>query len=205
MIKREFKKNKGMTLIEIIVAISIFIMIMIVVSKFVGDIFHYEDVFSGGLTAYDEARRVLQPVASEIRSASPSSLGAYSIETAGDNSFIFFADINNDGLKEKIRYYLSGTILMKGVTIPSGNPLQYLSNNETSSEIIHGIVNGSTPIFTYFDTNYNGSNSPLISPVSVLNVRLIKITLMVDDNINKPPGAVTVTTQVAVRNLKDNL
>ncbi len=190
---------------EILVAISIFIMIMIVVGKFVGDIFHYEDVFSGGLSAYDEARKVLQPVASEIRSASPSSLGSYAVESTGANSFVFFADINGDGLKERVRYYLSGDILMKGIIIPSGSPMQYLSNTETTSEIVHGVVNGSTPIFTYYDSNYNGNTSPLVSPFSVQNVRLVKITLMVDENINKPPSSVMVTTQVVIRNIKDNL
>lgn len=205
MLKNVIKKNKGITLMELLVVITIFLLILGVVSKFASDIFHYEDTFSSGLTAYDEARKVLQPVTSEIRSASPSSLGSYPIEMAGGNSFIFFTDINNDGLKERIRYYLSGSILMKGVIAPTGNPLQYLSGNEINSEIIHGIVNGSTPIFTYFDTNYNGSTSPLSSPVPVLSVRLVKINLIVDDNINKPPSAVTVTTQVTIRNIKDNL
>lgn len=205
MFKNKKRKNSGLTLMELLVTIAIFTLIMGVVIKFASDIFHYEDIFSSGLTAYDEARKVLQPVASEIRSASPSSLGAYPIEVANDSSFVFFADIDDDGLKEKIRYYLSGNILMKGVIIPSGNPLQYLSEDETTTEIIHGVVNGLTPIFTYYDTNYTGNTAPLSSPVSVLSVRLIKITLIVDDNINKPPGAVTVSTQVSIRNLKDNL
>ncbi|NTW91770.1 MAG: prepilin-type N-terminal cleavage/methylation domain-containing protein, partial [Erysipelotrichaceae bacterium] len=111
MIKDKSKKNKGLTLMELLVAIAIFFLIMIVVSKFVGDIFHYEDVFSGGLTTYDEARKVLQPVTSEIRSASPSSLGSYPIQSTEANKFIFFADINEDGLKEKVRYELSGDTL----------------------------------------------------------------------------------------------
>lgn len=190
---------------ELLVTMAIFLLIMGIVGKFAKDIFNYEDIFSSGLTAYDEARKVLQPIASEIRSASSSSLGSYPIETTGTNNFIFFTDINNDGLKERIRYYLSGTTLMRGVISPSGSPLQYLSGNETTTEIVHGVRNGSTAIFTYYDTNYSGSSSPLSAPISVFNVRLVKITLIIDDNLNKPPTAVTVTTQVTIRNLKDNL
>ena len=205
MSKTKFYKNKGLTLMELLVVMAIFVLIIGLVGKFVGDVFNYEDIFKSKLTSYDEARKVLQPVASEIRSASPSSLGSYPIEIASNNSFVFFTDINNDGLKEKIRYYPSGSILMKGVIAPSGNPLQYLSSNEVNSEIIHGVVNGSTPIFTYFDSGYNGTTSPLPTPVSIQNIRLVKITLIIDDNINKPPQAITVTTEVSVRNLKDNL
>lgn len=203
--KKDIKKNKGITLIELLITLAIFVLIMGAISYFVRDLFFYEDVFSGGLTSYDEARKIFQPIASEIRSASPSSLGAYSIEEAGVTSFIFFSDINNDGLKERIRYYLSGTNLMRGEITPTGTPLQYLSNTETVSEIIHGIRNDSVPIFTYYDSSYNGSSAPLTQPISILNVRLLKITLVIDNDVNKPPAPVTVTTQISIRNLKDNL
>lgn len=206
MFLNKLKNNTGFTLMELMVTITIFLITLGVVSKFIGDVFHYEDVFTGGLTAYDEARKVLQPVASEIRSASASSLGAYPIQETNENSFIFFADTDGDGLKERIRYYLEGNILMRGVISPSGDPLQYLSNTENNSEIIHGIANdGDTPIFTYYDTDYNGITGALSFPVPILNVRLVKITLIIDEDINKPPQAVTVTTQVTIRNLKDNL
>jgi prepilin-type N-terminal cleavage/methylation domain-containing protein len=204
-IKKNNIQNKGLTLIEILITMAIFTFIMGAVSLFARDIFQYEDIFSGGLTAYDEARKVLQPIASEVRSASPSSLGSYPIEVAGDTNFIFYSDINNDGLKERIRYFLSEGALVRGVIIPSGNPLQYSSSNEIISEIVHGIINNSTAIFTYYDSNYDGNTSPLTQPVPVLNVRLIKITLILDIDPNRQPLPVTVTTQISIRNLKDNL
>ncbi|HEY5588595.1 MAG TPA: prepilin-type N-terminal cleavage/methylation domain-containing protein [Candidatus Paceibacterota bacterium] len=199
------KKNRAFTLLEIIITMTIFSLIMGVVGYFARDIFKNENIFSNGLSTYDEARKVLQPISSEIRSASPSSLGAYPLEVIGDTNFIFFADINNDGLKERIRYYLSGSTLMKGVITPSGNPLQYLSGNEKITEIVHNVANGSTPLFAYYDFNYNGNSLPLTQPVSIINVRLIKITLIIDADPNRPPAPVTVSTQISIRNLKDNL
>lgn len=195
----------GFTLLEILITMVIFSLIMGIVVLFARDLFYYDNIFSGGLTSYDETRKILQPISSEIRSASPSSLGAYPIETTGNTTFTFFSDINNDGLKEKIRYFLSGTIMMKGVIIPSGNPLQYLSGTESLSEIIHNVRNGSTPIFNYYNSTYNGETPPLSQPVSVLSVRLVKITLILDANPNRPPAPMTVTTEVSIRNLKDNL
>jgi prepilin-type N-terminal cleavage/methylation domain-containing protein len=199
------KKNRGFTLLEIIITMAIFSLIMGVVTLFARDLLYYNGIFSGGLTSYDEAKKILQPISSEIRSLSPSSLGAYPIETAGNTTFTFFSDINNDGLKERIRYFLSGNILMKGVIIPSGSPLQYLSNTESLYGIIHNVKNGSTPIFTYYNSSYNGETSPLSQPVSVLSVRLIKITLILDTDPNRSPTPVTIITEVSMRNLKDNL
>jgi prepilin-type N-terminal cleavage/methylation domain-containing protein len=205
MFRKIIKKNNGFTLLEILITMVIFTLIMGVVTLFARDLFYYNSVFSSGLTSYDEARKILQPISSEIRSASPSSLGAYPIETAGDTTFTFFSDINSDGLKERVRYFLSGSTLMKGVIVPSGSPMQYLSNTETLSEIVHNIRNGSTPIFTYYDANYNGETAALTQPVSILSVRLVKITLVLDTDPNRSPTPVTVTTEVSLRNLKDNL
>ncbi|MFA6515312.1 MAG: prepilin-type N-terminal cleavage/methylation domain-containing protein [Candidatus Paceibacterota bacterium] len=205
LFNNKIKKDKGFTLLELLITIAIFSIVMVMFSSFTRDIFKYEDIFSGGLTSYDEARKILQPIASEIRSASPSSLGAYPIETAGETNFAFFADIDNDGLKERIRYFISGNNLMRGVIIPSGNPIQYLSNNEVSLEIIKGVNNGLTPIFTYYDNSYNGDTPPLTQPVSVSGIRLVAITLLIDNDPNNPPLPVSVTTQVSIRNLKDNL
>lgn len=195
----------GFTLVEIIVTMAIFSIIMGAVGFFARDTFYYNSLFSGGLTSYDEAKKVLQPIASEIRSASPSSLGSYSIEQASATSFIFFTDVNNDGLKERIRYFQSGTILKRGVISPTGSPLQYLTANEKITDVIPNLRNGGTPIFTYYDSNYNGSTNPLTQPVTNTVVRLLKITLIIDVDPNRPPAPMTVTTQVTLRNLKDNL
>lgn len=198
-------KNKGFTLLELLITMAIFTLVLSAIGYFLRDIFFYKDVFTGGLTSYDESRKVLQPIASEIRSASSSSLGSYPLEKTGDTEFVFFTDIDDNGLKEKVRYFLSGNILMRGVTAPSGSPLQYLTNNEITSEIIKGVRNGSTPIFTYYNDNYNGTTEPLTQPVSLVSVRLLKITLLIDSDPNSPPSPVVVTTEVNIRNLKDNL
>lgn len=205
MIKNNLKINSGFTLVEVLVTMAIFTVIMGAIGVFARDTFYFNNIFSGGLTSYDEAKKVLQPVASEIRGASPSSLGAYNIEQATDTSFVFFTDTNNDGLKERIRYFLSGTTLRRGVISPTGSPLQYVNANETFTDIVPNLRNGATPIFDYYDTNYNGSSAPLTQPVSITTIRLVKITLIIDVDPNRPPLPITVSTQVNLRNLKDNL
>ena len=46
--------------------------------------------------------------------------------------------LDDDGLKEKIRYYLTGTTLKKGVIKPTGSPPVYLSANESClAHLVH--------------------------------------------------------------------
>lgn len=197
--------KKGFTLVEVLVATAIFTIIVGLITMFIRNIYYFNNVFSSGLTSYDDARKALQPIASEIRSASPSSLGAYPLEKTAENELVFFSDINNDGLKEKIRYVVIGTTLKRGVTAPTGNPLQYASANEVLTTIVAGVRNGITPLFTYFGSAYAGTGNSLVQPVSVLDVRLVKINIIIDADPNRPPSPVSVTTQISIRNLKDNL
>lgn len=104
-----------------------------------------------------------------------------------------------------MRYFQDGTVLKKGIIKPAGEPLSYNQADETIIEAIHDIANGATPIFTYYDTNYDGTTLPIEEPVDILDVRLLKITVLIDKNSSQPPGATSLITQVAMRNLKDNL
>jgi type II secretory pathway component PulJ len=199
------KLISGFSIIEVLVVIFILSLVGVTVATFQKDVFSLNTIISNSLTALDEARRTLKMMTAEIRPLSPSSLGAYPIAEADPTSFIFYSDINSDQLKERVRYFLDGKILKKGVIKPSGTPLTYNSANEIISEAIHDVANGSTPIFNYYDKNYDGTTSPLTQPVDILSVRLIKITIAIDRDPNRSPGPITLTTQVSMRNLKDNL
>jgi hypothetical protein len=199
------KTNSGFSIVEFLVGIFILVLIAVAVSTFQKDIFFFNTFFSSSITTQEEARRTLKTMSAEIRSASLSSIGAYPISQAGVSSFIFYSDIDDDLLKERIRYFLDGTILKKGIIKPSGSPLTYNPANETFSELVHDVSSGATSVFSYYDENYDGTTQPLTEPINIPDVRLIKITIIIDRDPTRPPGPATLTTQVFLRNLKDNL
>ena len=201
--KKDFKK--AFTLIETLIAVAIFTVIIGIVSLFARDTIFYKEVFFDSLTASDDARHILQPIANEIRSASPSSLGSYPLETVSETILIFYTDIDDDGLKDRVKYYLNGDIFTKSVIKPTGNPLAYAVVNEKITPLINDVANAGVPIFSYYDTGYDGASAPMTQPVSIPAIRLIKINLVIDDNPTQPPAPFSVTTQVSLRNLKDNL
>lgn len=201
-------KNKniaGFTLIEILIVVGIIGLLAITVGGLSRDTFFLNDIFKKGINATEQAQKIIRPMAGEIRSASASTTGTFAIESATDNSFIFFSDIDNDNLKERVRYYVENGVLKKGITKPIGSPAVYTGAIEKITTVVPGLSNGVTPVFSYYDGLYEGTTNALVNPVSPQAVRLVKVTLIVDDDPTRPPEPVTITTQASIRNLKDNL
>lgn len=198
--------KKAFTLVETLVSVAIFIMITLAITAFQQDIFSLNSGIQSNLTAQLDARKILRTAIAELRSASPSSLGSYPLAQVGTSSLIFYSNIDTDAPKERMRYFLQGSNLMRGVVQPSGSPYVYDASSEKLDTVIRNVVNAtSTPIFEYFDSNYSGTTTPLTSPVDATAVRLIRITVIIDQDPNRSSSRITVTTQGALRNLKDNL
>lgn len=197
--------QRGMTLIETLIALAIFALLAVAIGSFARDVFFFNDVIQIGLNNVTEARKVLRPFANEVRGAQPSNLGAFAIAQTATSSFAFYSDIDADGVRERVRYFLEGDEFKKGIIEPTGNPLSYNPANETVIKVIRDVVPGPY-IFSYYDTNYAGSTTTpaLVDPVTPTDVRLVRVDLTVDANPNRAPSLMTVTTQVTVRNLKDN-
>lgn len=152
----------------------------------------------------ETARVQLRRMAKAIRQARSSDTGAFAIEEASPQRLIFYTDVNGDNVTERMRYELSGTNLIRGVTVPTGNPLQYNVNTETSTTITSSVRNGANPIFVYYDGDFPENPDPL-DPVDVTDVKYIEFILDIDVDTNNDPPPITVRSQVQVRNLKSNL
>jgi prepilin-type N-terminal cleavage/methylation domain-containing protein len=203
---RQKETKQGFTIIEFIIAIAVFAIVVVGLSSFQTNVFKLADTLDSGLKTQNEARRVLKPFANEARSASSSDSGTYALEETGDTSFVFYSDIDSDGSKERVRYYLDGNQIKKGIIESSGSPATYNLDDEIITDFINNVIT-TEDIFIYYDGNYNGTtmDTPLTQPVSPSDVKLIKVSFEVDEDVNRPPAAVTITTQASFRNLKDNL
>ena len=74
------------------------------------------------------------------------------------------------------------------------------------NSIATGLSNGSSPIFYYYNSNYDGSTNALAQPINVAQVRFIEINLVVPNQITKQENSsFSVTSGAAIRSIKDNL
>ena len=194
----------GFAFVQLVVWVGIATLVGVAALSVQKSVWSLNRIAANSITAQVDARKAFKMMSAEIRSLSPSSLGAYPIESATASSFTFFADIDNDNIKERIRYYVSGTNLRRGITEPTGSPLTYNTANEVSTILVQYLSNGSTPYFSYYDSSYTGSSAALTQPVSITAVRLVKVQLIIDKNIASSPAPITMTTQISLRNVKDN-
>lgn len=195
-------RRRGFTLIEIVTTVAITAGVIAVVGAFQANIFSLGRTTDQSLRAADEARRILRPMTDYIRSAVAGENGAYPVASASASELIFYVDYDKDDSVERVRFFVDGDTLKQGIIEPTGTPVNY-SGTETITSLVGGLV--SSNIFSYYDTNYDGTTAPMTAPIVATTVRVVQITMGIDEDVNKPPAQVDVSTVVTIRTIKDNL
>ena len=209
MSKRYFNRDKstGFTIIEVIIAISLFAVLLFATVDLFLNIFKNPRQEILSLDSIDRARTVTTNFSNELRNAATGNEGSYPLGQADNSQIIFYSSTGGNGTTiNRIRYYLANNNLYKGVVVPSGNPLTYNSSSETITTLMTGLGNFTSPLFYYYDGNYNGSGPQLSPPININQVKFVRINLFVPRRLTaKDTSTFLVTAGVTIRNLKNNL
>jgi prepilin-type N-terminal cleavage/methylation domain-containing protein len=199
------RMRKGFTLFEILVAMAVFSVVVVGATWVAIYGFRYNSVVWSQLQAQNDGRRALQEMVSVLRKAEESSLGSYPLVTVEDNQIVFYANVDADNYKEKIKFYLEDSILKKSVVKPNGDPLSY-GGEETISEIAKNIINESSgqALFEYYGSDYLGVGIPLVQPVSATEVTYVRMNIQIDEDTVTTPSALQMEGGVQIRNLKQD-
>lgn len=190
---------------EMMIVVAILMILTPALFNLLTDAFELNTTTSSMLAAQDDMVRIMREFAGEVRTAQPSNLGTYALLTTGTSTFTFFADTDSDGLRERIRYELEGDALVRGSIVPTGTPLVYDTGTETVQTLATGVRNdAATPLFLYYNASFTGSGSELTQPVTIGEVRSVRMEILLDTDPVNPPGPALLTTQATMRNLKDN-
>ena len=195
--------KKGFTLIEMLIAITILVIMAIAISAFFINLYKEQGSDTARIERIDAAGRVIETMSSEIRKMNRAENGIFPLEIVQGQTLVFYSDVDNDGLTERIEYSLNetGTALERKLIEPGGD-LNY-SGTETTTVIVDGIRNGIEPLFKYYDEDYTGSEDPLSEPVNVTNVKMIEIILDINADEKHLSSPLRVETKVHPRNLKN--
>lgn len=193
-----FSEYRGFTFIEVMVAVLISVVLVLVVNRFMVQSYKAITFTSEQEGAIEEARDALDLMTKEIRSANSSEQGSYALLVAEDQDFSFYSDVDNDGQKEQIRYFLdTENNELKRVLLEPGALLDYGGSGSTST-VASYINNQTNPIFVYYDSDYSEAQS-------INQIRLVNIQLKVNITPERAPNDYWARTDVHLRNLKDNL
>lgn len=198
------RDSKGFSLIEVLAAMGIFTMIIGTIVYVLQFSFRSKNIVYEQLLTQSQGRKVLSEITNELRSARQSSTGAYSVASASSTELIFYTNMDADSYTERVRYTLNGNKLVKGIIKPTGNPLTYLSANETTSTAAESVGAVSGTMFLYYNQNYTGTSTPLTQPVNVTQVRVVGMQFYLERSPTLSPAALFLQGKAEIRNLKTN-
>lgn len=176
------KREKGATLIEILLWIVIFGILILAASTLFVDTVKTSRYTHATLIDQANLHKVIQPFASEIREARQAATGEFMIEVANENEFVFYSDTDNDDIPERISYKKEGDTFKK----EKGGELEYQIEN----------LSEDFPLMRYF----NEENS---EPEIITQIRSIEITIVVPPSDNSDRADFVARTRGVLRNVYD--
>ncbi len=206
--KQKSKNNtEGFTLLESLIVLGMIFMISGVIYFMFRNLFATNTFLGESLSNERDIQITVQTMTGELRGATQSSLGSYPLEIAASTSLAFYNNIDSNALVERVQYFLEGTTLKKSVVRPVGNPLSYATTTgaqESLTTILKGIAATTTPLFSYYDKFFSGTTTPLVQPLTIGDVRHIRLTITIDKSATDLIPPITGVGESTIRNLKDN-
>jgi prepilin-type N-terminal cleavage/methylation domain-containing protein len=188
------KNQKGFTLLEAIIASSIFLIVLFAIYVTFESSRKTYTWGSNKVEVQQTARVAMGNMANEIRTAGydPSNvitlLPTQAIEVATPNTLTFVADVDGDNITDRVTYRLQGTQVMRD----SSSWIGAVFPVPVSEQLADGIT---ALTFAYFD----GNDAPGPAPA---NIRRITIGLTTERGAEGKQEAFPLTMDVRLRNLQ---
>ena len=199
------KTLRGMSFIEMIIAILILLLGMSGFTYLFVDSWRSNKFIIEMGNASLLASRSVNNLVADLRKVRQADNGDYPIESGDDFDVEVYIDIDNDGVTERVHYYLQAGSLYRGVREPNaGLPITYPNGDGTTTLLAGSIINSNVqPVFSYYNDEYPSDtiNNPLATPVDVAEVRMIKVHLMVNIDPLNVPEHINIESFAELRNL----
>ena len=143
--------NQGFSIVEIIVATFMGTVVFVGAYTWWNVSLKQFVVGVGTINNSEQAQRSLRAMTDVLREARDGEDGAYPMALADDQELIIYSDVTGDLMADRVRYFLDGNELKRGVIEPAGDPTIYDPNTETVTVLATGVENGTEPIFYYYN------------------------------------------------------
>ena len=202
-----YEKRKGMTLVEMMVAIAIMVLAMggftlLFIRSLQTNSFTIEE----GVTSMQTSRTV-ESITNDLRRVRQGDNGDFPIVSASAFDLKVYVNIDSDAATERVHYFMDGNLLKRGIAKSiAGTPVTYHDYDDSVSTIATYVVNASSePLFSFYNKNYPGdtANNPLSGTISLSDVRLIRVWIRMNIDPIKAPNNINIESFAELRNLTD--
>lgn len=205
--KNHSLSTKGFTFVEVIIAVFLFSVIVALTAGFVVYYFRNYSFTFEEQQQVSQAQSALTQMIREIRKARLGDDGSWPLVQTDDDVFIFYADVNGDNRSDRVRYFLNGTELQRGIIQPTAVPVTYPVANEVITTLISSVEATSSPVFRYYNGDWPADtiNNPLSAADRTLNTRFVKIHIRLNQTDNFGAEPFELSSGVSIRSMKNNL
>jgi len=196
--------QKGMTLVEMLIAIGIYTVLMLAITNSITTFYQYNAYALEQSNEVDNARRGVTQWNRDVKEMTTAEDGTWPMAISGEHRLGYYSDTDRDDSVEYVEYILASTTLRKFTYNPTGSPATYDLTTPDSEEILSEYVqnrNQATSTFFYYDNN----GVQLASTSPIINIRYIQMQIIVNIDPDRNPGEFMLRSSLAPRNLKDNL
>jgi prepilin-type N-terminal cleavage/methylation domain-containing protein len=197
------KYNRGMTLVELIIAIGIFSMLMLAITASVQSLYQYNSYAVSQAYQLDLARRGVETLTRDLREMIFADNGAFPLVRMEPHIVGFYSDVDGDNSVEYIEYELATTTTFtKRVYSATAGVYNYATPTEEYivSDYVQNLLQG-TSTFLYYGNNGVQSTST----ADIADIRFIRSQIIVNVDAVRNPGEYMLRSGATLRNLKDNL
>ncbi len=196
---------EGFTLVEVIVVISLYTILMLVISATVVNLYQSNSYTIAQSNEIDQARRGMTVWLGDAKEMTYADDGTFPIAVMDPHRFSFYSDVDNETSVEYVEYYVASTTLYKKTYKATGYPPVYNLVTPVKTEVLSEYVQNFTQnidTFSYF----NNAGTKLSTTTALLtDIRYAEIKVIVNIDPLRSPGEFMLRSGVAPRNLKDNL
>lgn len=197
--------ERGLTLIEAIVVVSLSTLLMLVITSSIANIYQANSFAMAQSNEIDQARRGLQAWLVDAKRMNFADDGTFPLMEMEPHKMSFFSQLDDDDSMEFVEYYLDNKVLYKKVYEASGHPPVYDFSTPVRTEILSKFVQNlgeGVDTFSYFD---NAGNQLTSATALLTDVRYFSIKVIVNTDPIRAPGEFLLQSGATPRNMKDNL
>jgi type II secretory pathway pseudopilin PulG len=205
-----FNKKKGISLVDTLIAITIFSFLMISVGIMVVHFMRTQTDTLQQIRSASEARIAIKRLSRSLTNMSNGADGSFPVVSANDDELVYYSDLDGDLVTERIRYYVADQIIREEILFFDSTSQTYTQTGKQDKYIIGSVINtAAEPLFLYYQKGYDGLNTPetyqLTEPINIAQINSVEINLMVNVDPANNPDTFNIKEHINLRNLHKSI